>query len=221
MRTGRALTVSEGRGGVGASQKEFFGGKEIEKKKKKKFWRPPKFGEPPPPRKFGEPPQIWRNPPRDQTHPPPENSENPHQIWRNPPRDQTHPPTPRTRPTPTCGQNSWHTLLKILPWPNFVAAGKNFGAHLRSHWEILGSAITLDSMSHPLMRTKVLQREYEMYCTAFSQICLPARGGLPGRGGSPWQGGIPACTEADPPPLWTEWQTGIKILPWPKLRFGR
>ena len=24
-----------------------------------------------------------------------------------------------------------------------------------------------------------------------------------------------------PPPLWTEWQTGVKILPWPKLRFGR
>ena len=23
------------------------------------------------------------------------------------------------------------------------------------------------------------------------------------------------------PPLWTEWQTGVKILPWPKLRFGR
>ena len=22
------------------------------------------------------------------------------------------------------GQNSWHTLVKILPWPNFVAAGK-------------------------------------------------------------------------------------------------
>ena len=31
-------------------------------------------------------------------------------------------------------------------------------------------------------------------------------------------GGIPACTEADtPPPLWTEWQTGAKILPWPQL----
>ena len=27
-----------------------------------------------------------------------------------------HPP-----PSP-CGQNSWHTLVKILPWPNFVAA---------------------------------------------------------------------------------------------------
>ena len=26
-------------------------------------------------------------------------------------------------PSPPCGQNSWHTLVKILPWPNFVAAG--------------------------------------------------------------------------------------------------
>ena len=24
-----------------------------------------------------------------------------------------------------CGQNSWHTLVKILPWPNFVAAGND------------------------------------------------------------------------------------------------
>ena len=26
---------------------------------------------------------------------------------------------------PECEQNSWHTLLKILPCPNFVAGGKN------------------------------------------------------------------------------------------------
>ena len=32
--------------------------------------------------------------------------------------------------------------------------------------------------------------------------------------------GIPACIEADTP-LWTEWQTGVKILPWPQLRCGR
>ena len=29
------------------------------------------------------------------------------------------------RQTPPRRQNSWHTLVKILPWPNFVAAGKN------------------------------------------------------------------------------------------------
>ena len=30
----------------------------------------------------------------------------------------------RQTPAP-CGQNSWNTLVKILPWPNFVAASKN------------------------------------------------------------------------------------------------
>ena len=29
------------------------------------------------------------------------------------------------RYSPPCEQNSWHTLLKILPCPNFVAGGKN------------------------------------------------------------------------------------------------
>ena len=43
-------------------------------------------------------------------------------------------------------------------------------------------------------------------------VCLLPEGLLLGGGG-----GIPACSEADP--LWTEWQTGAKILPCPKLRF--
>ena len=29
-------------------------------------------------------------------------------------------------PPPPCGQNSWHTLLAILPCPSFVAGGKDF-----------------------------------------------------------------------------------------------
>ena len=33
-----------------------------------------------------------------------------------------HPPAMHA--PPHCGQNSWHTLLKILPCPNFVAGGK-------------------------------------------------------------------------------------------------
>ena len=57
MRTGRALTVS-GEGGVGASQKKFWG-KKIEKKKKKKFWRPPE--------KL-ETPRTRTPPPCGQTH---------------------------------------------------------------------------------------------------------------------------------------------------------
>ena len=31
---------------------------------------------------------------------------------------------PAMHALPHCGQNSWHTLLKILPCPNFVAGGK-------------------------------------------------------------------------------------------------
>ena len=42
-------------------------------------------------------------------------------------------------------------------------------------------------------------------------------------GGSPWQGvslagGYSSMHWSRPPPLWTEWQTGAKILPCPKLR---
>ena len=44
-------------------------------------------------------------------------------------------------------------------------------------------------------------------------------GGVPGPGGGTWfQGGVYPVRYS---PLWTEWQTGVKILPWPKLRFGR
>ena len=32
-------------------------------------------------------------------------------------------PPPGTRHPPPREQNSWHTPMKILPWPNFVAAG--------------------------------------------------------------------------------------------------
>ena len=53
-------------------------------------------------------------------------------------------------------------------------------------------------------------------------------GGLSAPGGCLLQGvsapggvsGIPTCTEADTP-LWTESQTPVKTLPWPKLRCGR
>ena len=82
MHTGRALTISGAGGGCGgvggcASQKNFLGGKEIEKKRKKISDTPPKkiLSRPPPqnlgqtpPRKFGSdnpPPKIWvRHPPR-------------------------------------------------------------------------------------------------------------------------------------------------------------
>ena len=49
-------------------------------------------------------------------------------------------------------------------------------------------------------------------------VCQVPGGCLPGPGG-----GIPACTEADPlPPCeQNEWQTGVKILPWPQLHCGQ
>ena len=105
MRTGRALTVSGGGGGVGASQKNFFGGGKLKKKfkKKKNLETPPKIGETPSPRKIGDPPKNWR---------PSEKLETPRKIGDPPEKLES----PR-------GQNSWHTPMKILPLPNFVAAG--------------------------------------------------------------------------------------------------
>ena len=53
---------------------------------------------------------------------------------------------------------------------------------------------------------------------------VPAGGGVPAwgvpAGGVPVQGGVPAQGGYLPrySPLWTEWQTGAKILPCPKLR---
>ena len=54
---------------------------------------------------------------------------------------------------------------------------------------------------------------------AWSWGCLPSLGGgcLPGPGVAGY--GIPSCTEADPP-LWTEWQTTVKILPCPNFVAG-
>ena len=114
MHTGHALTIS---GGGGASQQDFFWGeKEIGKKrnwkkKEKKNFRPP--------RKFGAdtPPKIWsRHPPKNSRPPlrkfgadtPPENSRPPPKIW--------------SRHSPPLLTES-QTRVKILPWPNFVAAG--------------------------------------------------------------------------------------------------
>ena len=70
-------------------------------------WRPPKIG---------DPLKNWRPPKIGDPQPPP--------SW-----DQT-PPTPPPHPGLTC-KACWdtlppvdrHTLVKILPWPNFVAAG--------------------------------------------------------------------------------------------------
>ena len=65
--------------------------------------------------------------------------ETPRKIGDTPP-DQIPPPRDQTTPPP-CEQKSWHTPMKILPWPNFVAAGNEtncrkliaFGTYFVSH----------------------------------------------------------------------------------------
>ena len=92
------IPVGMGGGGVGASQKKFWG-KKFEKKQKKnletpKNWRPPKIGEPPenwrpfpknwrPPEKLETPPKNWRTPPKKLETP---------QNWRHPPWKIGDPP---------------------------------------------------------------------------------------------------------------------------------
>ena len=82
MRTTRALTVSE-RGGVGASQKKFWGKKfeKKDKKRTKKIWRPPEKLETP--QKIGDPSKNWRPPEKLETHPPCKIGD-PQKNWRPP-----------------------------------------------------------------------------------------------------------------------------------------
>ena len=51
--------------------------------------------------------------------------------------------------------------------------------------------------------------------------CVPGRGGWTRSRGCPWSSGVYLVLLGYMPrhsPLWTEWQTGVKILPCPKLR---
>ena len=64
-------------------------------------------------------------PPATTQPPPPPQHACPWQACT-PPATMHAPPGYHACPAcPPCGQNSWHTLLKILPCPNFVAGGKN------------------------------------------------------------------------------------------------
>ena len=95
-------------GGVGASQKNFFWGEIKLKKKEKKIWRPQKIGATPP-QKLETPPEKLETPPK--IGDPPKNWRPPQKIGGPPEKLETPPRVDR------------HTLVKILPWPNFVAAG--------------------------------------------------------------------------------------------------
>ena len=104
MRTGRALTIS---GGVHPSR-IFLGGEM--KLGKKRNWKKKK-------KKFSDPPKIWSR------HPPKKNLEQaPPQIW------SRHPPRKFGAGTPPPLLTESQTRVKILPWPNFVAAGKKMAA---------------------------------------------------------------------------------------------
>ena len=66
----------------------------------------------------------------------------------------------------------------------------------------------------PLFRTDKIPWLFQYFLPShFSRFSSPS--GNPDRGGVPARG-VPA--QVLPSPLWTEWQTGAKILPCPKLR---
>ena len=58
--------------------------------------------------------------------------------------------------------------------------------------------------------------QWDAYRPLIDRIPESASRGVWSRGVSAPGGGIPACTEADPPPL-TESQTPVKTLPWPNF----
>ena len=58
------------------------------------------------------------------------------------------------RHPPPQGQNSWHTLVKILPWPNFVAAGNNLLSDYLLMWVRVSTAIT--TLTSVILCLKVL-----------------------------------------------------------------
>ena len=67
-----------------------------------------------------------------------------------------------------------------------------------------------------------------LVCLVWGGVCLVrGMGCVPGLGACAWSGGLPGLGGSAsvpcgiPPPLWTEWQTGVKILSWPQLRCGR
>ena len=113
MHTGCALTVSGGGGGWCIP--EILGKRNL---KKTKFGRPPPKLETPP-WKIGDPPN-WRHPPKKLRPPKKLETPRPKKLETPPPGPDQVPP-PGTRPDPPVDR---HTLVKILPWPNFVAAGK-------------------------------------------------------------------------------------------------
>ena len=68
---------------------------------------------------------------------------------------------------PPCGQNSWHTLVKILPWPNFVAAGNNKSKNFKTYFK----TGNISSNSGPWVITLV----WRTYCLKAKLIHIDPR----------------------------------------------
>ena len=137
MLTGRSLTICltlllGGRGipKESRNQKNFPPPKKLETPQKiggppKNWWPPPEKLETPrkigPPKKLENPLKNWRHPPRI-IGDPPEKLETP-RNWRTPPVPDLQGMLGYPPPTPLLTESQ--TGVKILPWPNFIAAGKN------------------------------------------------------------------------------------------------
>ena len=65
---------------------------------------------------------------------------------------------PATYPPSPCGQNSWHSLLKILPCPNFVAGGNYIIARCTEVYEesLTSSNILQEHQTILTIRQKIL-----------------------------------------------------------------
>ena len=87
------------------------------------------------------------------------------------------------RHSPPRGQNSWHMLLKILPWPNFVAAGNNTSSSTTAtcffRYESNLEPVTL--MSYVLLNVTFFREEFfnvfselqrDMFASLFCPDCL-------------------------------------------------
>ena len=93
MRTGRALTISGGGGGLVHSRRN-FGGKKIWKRKKEKIWKK---------KIWRTLPKNWRHPPRKIGDTPPKNGDTPWKIGDTPQKIDKLETPPGTRPpTPPC-----------------------------------------------------------------------------------------------------------------------
>ena len=79
----------------------------------------------------------------------------------------------------------------------------------------------LDGELGSLVKKKLQQECIPVGCVPLRCSGRPlGEGCLPASGEGVYQGGG-GCLPATPPPLWTEWQTRVKNITLPQLRYGR